>query len=180
MKFISAILAAGVAALTLAAPAAASAAPANHAAARSPQVYCLTEIARIHPGQPETRIVSEKCSTRHAPGSELPAGVKVASETLLVRFYENIDYNEHQPGLTDTLSGAFGPCDTVGYQFKDTSGKNSKIHGISSYKLYNNCQFASYWWNKNFHGRKNGAVPGNNRYVGSAWNDHVWSFRTWA
>jgi len=176
VKFISAILAAGVAALTVAVPVSASAATAAHAAARSPQVYCLTEIARIHPGQAASRIVSQKCSTTHAPGSDLPAGVKVASETLLIRFYENVDYK----GLHDTISGADGPCDVVGYQFSNTTSKNNKIHGISSYKLYNKCQFASYWNRTGFHGQKNGPIQGNNRYVGANWNDRVYSFRTWA
>ena len=110
MKIITAILAAGAAALTIAAPTAASATTTAHAAARSPQVYCVTEIARIHPGQPASRIVLEKCSTKHAPGSDLPAGVKVSSGTLLVRFYQNVNYT----GKHDTLTGADGPCDTVG------------------------------------------------------------------
>lgn len=176
MKFISAILAAaGLAALTVAAPVTASAATATHAAARSQQ-YCLTEIARIHPGQAASRVVRTVCSSTHALGSDLPAGVNVTGETLLIRFYEDVDYK----GLHDTISGADGPCDVVGYQFSDTKAKNSKIHGISSYKLYNNCQFASYWSETGFHGAKNPAVPGNNRYVGTKWNDHLYSIRTWA
>jgi hypothetical protein len=176
VKIIAAILAAGAAALTVAVPTAASAATTAHAATRSPQVYCVTEIARIHPGQAASRIVFEKCSTKHAPGSELPAGVQVSSRTLLVRFYQNVDYK----GSTDTLTGADGPCDTVGYQFPNTINKNTKIGGISSYKLYNNCRFASYWRRIDFHGLANRGVPGNNRYVGANWNDHLWSMRTWA
>jgi hypothetical protein len=176
VKFISAILAAGVAALLAAAPVSASAATAAHAAARSTQVYCVTEIARIHPGQAASRIVLDKCSTRHAPGSDLPAGVNVTGETLLVRFYEDVNYK----GRHDTISGADGPCDTIGYQFPNTVAKNNKIGGISSYKLYNKCQFASYWTRTGFRGLKNPAVPGNNRYVGANWNDHIYSMRTWA
>ena len=158
------------------APALASAATAGHATARSAQEYCVIEVARIRPGEAASRVILDKCSTRHAPGSNLPAGVNLGSATRLVTFYQNANYT----GRSTSLYGGDGPCDVIGYQFPDTRPQNTAVRGISSYRLHHNCQFASYWYFTNFHGGKASGIPGNNRYVGNRWNDHVWSMRVWA
>jgi hypothetical protein len=140
--------------------------------------YCFTEIAKIHPPQPASRVVVQTCSRQHAPGSLLPAGLspRLAALTPLVTFYQNRAYT----GLSDTVSGANGPCDISGYGFSDLRFVESDVLGISSYKLHNNCQISNYWYNTNFKGHGHGAVTGNVRYVGATWNDHLWSMRTWA
>jgi hypothetical protein len=158
------------------APASASAATAGHATARSAENYCIIEIAKLRPGQATSRVILDECSTRHAPGSTLPAGVSTQSLTKLVTFYQNVDYT----GASTSVYGSAGPCDVSGYGFSDLRAENSAVHGISAYRLYNNCNWASYWWGTNFSGAKNGPIQGNNRYVGARWNDHLYSMRVWA
>jgi len=153
---------------------AAAAAPSIRSAMR----YCFTEIAKIHPPQPASRVVFQACSRQHAPGSLLPAGLspRLSTLTQLVTFYQNAGWT----GLSDTVSGANGPCDISGYGFSDLRFVESNVQGISAYKLHNNCQISNYWYYTNFNGHGHGAVTGNVRYVGATWNDHLWSMRTWA
>jgi len=105
-----------------------------------------------------------------AAGGALPA-----DETLLVTFFQDADYR----GLWDTVGGHDGPCDVAGYSFSNLTLTNFNVNGISSYQLFNNCRFASYWNETGFQGDKRSGVRGNNRYVGAPWNDRVLSMRVW-
>ena len=176
MKFISAILAAGVAALIVAAPVSAGAATTAHAAARSPGQYCVIEIAKASPAQAASRVIADVCSARHAPGSTLPAGVNTQKMTRLVQFFSGRAYT----GRTVSLFGSAGPCNVIGYEFGDLRGANTAIGGIRSYKLYNHCQWAVYWRNIDFTGLRKGPIHGNNPYVGGRFAGHLWSMRIWA
>jgi hypothetical protein len=176
VKFISAILAAGAAALLAAAPVSASAATAAHAAARSPQKYCVIEIATIRPSQAQSRVVLGACSTSHAPGSTLPAGVSPQKPVRLVEFFEGPDYS----GRNISIYVSSGPCTVVKYLFPSLKKLNGAIGGISSYRLFSNCRVASYWWNTGFRGPKKGPIRGSNPYVGAPWAGHLWSMKIWA
>jgi hypothetical protein len=139
--------------------------------------YCFTEVAKIHPPQPATRVVFQTCSSKHARSSVLPAGVKrIQQTTLLVTFFQNEDYG----GTWDTVGGKDGPCDTAGYSFSNLTLTNFNVNGISSYQLNNNCKVSSYWNETNFQGAKRSGYKGNNRWVGAQWNDQLLSMRTWA
>jgi hypothetical protein len=153
-----------------------SAASASTGTARSRMLYCMTVIAKTGAGQATSRVISQRCSTRHATGSLLPAGVSPNASTVLVIFFQNEDYS----GLTDTVYGASGPCDTAGYSLPNLALAEYNTNGISSYQLYSNCQYASYWTGRNFTGTKRTAYKGNNRYVGAVWNDDLYSMRVWA
>jgi hypothetical protein len=191
VKLISAILAAGVAALIAAAPAAASAATASAATAshgttaahavtaaratRAPQRHCVIVVGGLSQGQATSQVVDE-CSSTHAPGSTLPAGADTRKLTLLVQFYEGVNFT----GPHVALYGSAGPCTAAKYIFPDLRTVNGEVGGISSYRLFNNCRFASYWRNIDFRGPKKGPVPGSNRYVGGLWAGHLWSMKIWA
>lgn len=134
--------------------------------------YCLTEVARINPSEPTTSIIGRICSDRHDPGSTLPAGTDMRQETLLVTFYQNVDYG----GLFDSISSQNGGCNAAGYSLPDLKGIGG---GITSYQLFNRCDFATYWTGVGFTGRKH-THKGNDPNVGAPWAGHLYSMRIWA
>lgn len=138
--------------------------------------YCLTEVAKIHPPRPATRVIGRICSDRHEPGSVLPIGANMRQETLLVTFFQNEDYG----GSFDSVGGHDGPCDIDGYGFSNLTLTNFNVNGISSYKLFSNCKISSYWDETGFTGNKRSSFRGDNRFVGATWNDRVFSMRTWS
>ena len=185
MRRLSAICtsaAASLAAVTaLALPASAQAATGltgvrSHSETAAPR-YCFTLVAKVNPPTAKSRVVSQTCSSTHAPGSLLPAGVAVPRQAaLLVTFFQNEDYG----GLWDTVGGRNGPCDTAGYGLSNLTLANFNVNGISSYTLHSKCKFASYWTGVNYTGHKRSGRKGNAPFVGAIWNDDLHSMRTWA
>ena len=153
---------------------AAAAAPSIRSAMR----YCFTEIAKIHPPQPASRVVFQTCSRQHAPGSLLPAGLspqRLSTVVTLVTFYQNAGWTGRRtpsPARTGhaILPGmVFPTCASSSPMFRELARTNSTT--------IVNCELLVY---TNFNGHGHGAVTGNIRYVGATWNDHLWSMRTWA
>jgi hypothetical protein len=154
-----------------------SAANASTGSAKTHMRYCMTVIAKVGRGEATSRVISHRCSSRHAPGSLRPAGTShTASQTVLVIFFQNEGYT----GQTDTVYGDSGPCDTAGYSLPNLTLAEYYTNGISSYQLYSNCKYASYWTETNFNGSKKTGVKGNQSYVGALFNDKIYSMRVWA
>lgn len=138
--------------------------------------YCYTEVARIHPHSPETRVVSQTCSNGHLPNSVLPDNIKQPStKTLLVTFFEDEDYL----GAWDTVGGDSGTCDSSGYGLSDLTLANFNVNGISSYRLNGKCTIASYWNQTNYQGQGRINYRGDNFFVGAPWNDDLYSMKVW-
>jgi hypothetical protein len=138
--------------------------------------YCLVVVERIAPDNPETRVVSESCSSEAKPGTVLPkqAAASVASTDLLVTFFENQAYG----GLFVTMAGSDGTCDSQGYSFSDLNYTNYfQVYGISSYKLNGNCNRAEYWNAVNYGGYKSTKNTQHVSYVGTTWNDKLLSMK---
>jgi hypothetical protein len=166
VKFIPAILAAGVAALIAAAPVSASAAAAAHTAARSPQQYCVVTVDKVHLGQAASQVALNECAASQAP----------RTLTRLVEFFQGVNYT----GRNISLYSSAGPCTAVKFLLPNLRTVNAELGGITSYRLFSNCHFASYWWNTGFRGPKKGPVRGSNRYVGLPRAGHLWSMKIWA
>lgn len=138
--------------------------------------YCYTEVAPISPGSRTLDVVSTTCSDRSLPGSKLPDTARfAAAQQLLVIFHENTNYG----GNYDTVGGDFGPCDREGYGFRDLSNMQFNTGGASSYEYSrgSNCRVADYWTDTDFTGTPRFAVRGNKPFVGSPWNDDIFSMR---
>jgi hypothetical protein len=155
-------------------------------AAEATGKYCYTVVEKIHPPEPDTRIVSTVCSSRHAPGSVLPDtvspdGAIPAGDTLLVIFFQDAGFG----GAWDAISGSDGPCDNAGYGLRDlrqindsSADSNPGVGGISSYQLYNNCDQSDYFQQPNFSRFCEIDVIGTNiGYVGDACNDNLRSMK---
>ena len=166
MRFFSAILAAGVAALIAAGPVSASAATAAHSAARSPQQYCVVTVGKLHLGQAASQVTLNECATSRVP----------RKLTKIVQFFQGVNYT----GRSISVYSPAGPCTAVKFLLPNLRTVNAELGGITSYRLFNNCHFASYWRNTGFRGPKKGPVRGNNRYVGLPWAGHLWSMKIWA
>ena len=122
-------------------------------------------------------MVSQTCSSKHAAGSFLPAGINIPQQVaLLVTFFQNDNYG----GQWDTVGGSSGPCDVNGYGFANLTLTNFNVNGISSYTLHSNCKISSYWNQTNYMGDKKSSVKGNQPYVSALWNDDLLSMRTWS
>jgi hypothetical protein len=123
---------------------------------------CAVLISKAPNPQSDSPVVSTTCS----------AGTPVvpAESTLLVRFYQHANYG----GLNTAVYGDSGPCDSAGYRLPDLGFANALVGGISSYRVYSNCNYTKIC---------NG-LPGDNyycsgyrcwdaAYVGDLYNDRV-------
>src|SRR2546430_16787024 len=82
-RFLVGARAAGITAVTAVPAVAASAATAPGAASTVKAArYCFTEVARIDPGSPATRVVSQTCSDRAIAGTVLPDSLAGAGRAL--------------------------------------------------------------------------------------------------
>lgn len=140
-------------------------------------MYCVGFLDKLdkygNSVEPQRIPRSDVCSDK---GSNAPALVEargsVAASTLLVRFYSFADY-----GLAAwDYYGSEGPCDLYGYGKRDwTRGGGT---AASSYQVYNRCNATAIFHDKDYGGVSAyhvGDVPN----VGSALNDHIYSFKTW-
>jgi hypothetical protein len=176
----------GALALVLAPTASAQSTALEASASAAKTKVCVTMIERIEPGKPETRIVSQRCDENVLKGQESAAESSLlqapdaegraaaASSTLLVRFYQHIGYG----GIYDSVYGSFGPCDYDGYGMSDTSVIQANVGGISSYRIYNQCNVTEMNTRTHWQGLYSGLRYWDQSYIQPTWNDHVNSF--WA
>lgn len=97
------------------------------AAAAATEKNCAVVIGKAPSAEADSPVISANCvdGTPKAP----------AETVLLARFYQHADYG----GSYISLHGNAGPCDSVGYRFSDISYQNYAVGGISSYRVYSNC-----------------------------------------
>lgn len=105
-----------------------------------------------------------------------PFAATVASSTLLAILYRDANYS----GNTAYIYGDAGPCDASGYGIsKAWTYPNPGVADVSSYRLYNNCNTASYWdspwWP--YSGNWSGWVAGTTVANLGAWNDRMYSMK---
>lgn len=155
----------------------------SHAAAHAPATvrharqYCVVVIDKAPERHLDSRVVSRTCAASPTAQSLLAAK---ADNTLLVTFYENAGYNaDPNPGAETSIYGRSGPCDSSGYTFEDTSGANDEVNGISSYRLYSNCNRSDIFTGTSLSGTGSTILYGDQPYVGAAWNDNVNSMGVW-
>lgn len=151
-----------------------SAPPTSNAAKPAAGKYCLSQAAPVSPGSRDLTITSTTCSDTARAGTTLPDNVaQPAATQLLVIFHQNLNYG----GAYDTIAGSFGPCDSAGYGFTNLSNVEFNVGGISSYEYAagSNCNYASYYTGTNYGGTARIGYIGNNPYVGSPWNDDIFS-----
>jgi hypothetical protein len=123
-------------------------------------------VAKAKPGQKSSTVLSQTCVTTTPAAAAARTAAKATAvaacgcETILVAFFQNINYGGDQ----DIIWGHDGPCDQSGY-------------GISSYKMYNNCNVSEKFTGYNFTGTYSGLIFGYNQsYIGATWNDKMKSF----
>ncbi len=145
-----------------------SSAPSAHAASQSPAQgkQCQIVLAGLQPGEQTSRVLSSQCTQ-----GNLPLAVPQAS-TLLMTWYKDISYG----GGSTRIYGDSGPCDSSGYGIPNLAAWGSSWNDfVSSYKVWNNCDWSRAYININYGGacqEEAGNVP----WVGSSFNDRISSF----
>jgi hypothetical protein len=132
---------------------------------------CVSLATPAHPGSTQLKIVSTTCS--RDKNAESPARIP-ATTVPLVTFYQNYNYNEDEIGLSDTVYGQFGNCDGAGYGFEDLSDVELAVGGVTSYRLFSNCNKALYYDQTGYSGNFTGH-SGDNPNVGASFNDKIYS-----
>ena len=123
---------------------------------------CAVVIGKAPSPQTESPVRSTECS------QDTP--VVSAGSVLLVTFYQHANYG----GLSTSVYGDSGPCDSAGYRLSDLTFANAVVFGISSYRAYSNCNNSKFC---------NGLSPSDYEctgyrcwdaaYVGDRFNDRV-------
>lgn len=145
---------------------AAAVAVAAPAQAAPTKTQCVTVISKPGPGQATSAIVSHSCAEVPADQQQLPA--MPMGGTLLVTFYEDIDYG----GSESLIYGDSGTCDSSGYGISDMSGVQAETGGVSSYRLFGACTISEKFSGVLFTGTSSGLIWGQNQpWVGAQWND---------
>jgi hypothetical protein len=124
---------------------------------------CQIVLDKLQPGETTSKVLSSQCTTANQPL------VAPAASALLMTWYVNISYG----GDSTTIYGKAGPCDSAGYGIGYVGDAWNDT--ISSFKVWNNCNYTSAFANKNYGGacqKYNANVP----FVGSALNDEISSF----
>jgi hypothetical protein len=149
-------------------------APARHAAAHrlAGGRYCAVVVDKARSRHQHSRVVSRSCADSPQAASLRSAK---ADNTLLVTVYQDINYG----GAQTSIYGRGGPCDSSGYTLNDTSGANSAVNGISSYRLFSSCNKSSIFTGTDRSGTGSSVLSGDQAYVGDAWNDNVNSMIIW-
>lgn len=134
--------------------------------------HCNTVVKRVHPDQPDARVVSRQCTDNPA-ARPLPAP---KNDVAIVTFYDKPDYQ----GNSDTIYGDY-TCDSAGYGFADLSDvlDGWTEGGITSYQLHSGCNRSFVYDDYDYSGNM---LPrnGNQRALPYNWVDNVYSMRTWA
>ncbi|MGP4027456.1 hypothetical protein [Actinomadura sp. 3N407] len=127
--------------------------------------HCRIVLDRLQPGEKFSRVISRTCSDNQAD-------LGINARVDLMTWYEHADYG----GSSTTVKGDYGPCDQEGYGIRDTGigGFEWRLI-ISSFKVYNNCNWSQAYTNTNYGGTVN-IFYQNVRNVGSDMNDKIRSF----
>ena len=149
-----------VAVVAVGAPGAAQASPAPVAGGSA--THCVIKLAKLEPGQTESRVISSECVT----GNQQPTAAQ--GDYLLMTWYQHMDY---QGNSTKVYGDA--ACDTYGYGISYTGWlwKNS----MSSYRVFNRCNLSRMYTDKNYGGVASSWKNGSQHYLGRTFNDNVGS-----
>ena len=134
-------------------------------AAASPD--CQVVLDRLHPGEHESRVLLKQCAR---PGERLAAPTLTSATVLIMTWYEHIRYG----GASTRIYGVYGPCDSAGYGIHQfDSFWNDRV---SSFKVWNNCNYTRGYLNKDYGGTPCGRWYGSVDWVGWTFNDKLSSF----
>jgi hypothetical protein len=134
--------------------------------------YCAVVVDKAPSRHHASRVVTRACAD--SPEAA-PLRTARADNTLLVTVYQDANYG----GAQTSIYGRGGPCDSSGYSLNDTGGANSAVNGISSYRLFSNCNKSAVFTGTGGSGTGSGVLGGDQSYVGDAWNDNVNSMKVW-
>jgi hypothetical protein len=129
--------------------------------------HCYIVLEPLQPGAAVSQVRSREC---------VQPGEKRTTQRglLLMTWYEHANFNPNG-GRSTSLEGSAGPCDSDGYGFRDTGGWRRLI---SSYKLFNQCDWFRGWTGTNYGGTSPGWFYGTqNGYVGPTLNDNTGSIQ---
>lgn len=140
--------------------------------------YCVVKLMPLQRGQSASRVVSRTCSDQHAQGSDLPLGFSPNSSVNIITVYQNTNYS----GKQLIFMGA-QPCSpSYAYYIPDTkpSDNGAGNWGANSWQAHSSC-----WHTEVYYGTNYGS-PGylyaqgvwEAAYIGSPFNNHVWSIVT--
>lgn len=159
----------------------------------SPENHCITEMRPVAPGSRDLQPSSRWCGTRAQRDERIRNNLKAYAPTdrrqgsgnsqviqsagvPLVTLYQYADWG----GGSDTLNGP-APCDYEGYGSSNLSGiswwDTWHYDGISSYKTYSQCYQSQKYSGTGFSGAASSWLRGDQSYVGSQYNDHMYSLR---
>lgn len=138
--------------------------------------HCAVVLAPLQPGQQSSKILFSQCAAMNQQVT-VPLG-----STHLMTWYKDANFLPLQNPTPFELFGSAGPCDSSGYGVTFVgSAWNDKI---SSFKVFNNCNWTRAYSNANFNVTSTGVVSGickryqgNTSFVGAALNDQISSFR---
>jgi hypothetical protein len=134
------------------------------------QQHCRIVLDKLHPGEQFSKVISQTCADRRDD-------LHINAGTLLIIWWLHADYQ----GYSLTIEGAYGPCDLDGYGIRDTGNPWDPFYpywwrnNISSFKLYNSCNYAALYKGINYGGYGD-ARRGNQSNLGGM-NDQVRSIR---
>jgi hypothetical protein len=149
-----------------------AATPAAAAAPVDSHQRCVTVIAHPEPGHKASKTVSRSCAieTGAQTTARRSAAMTTLSSTLLVIFFEDIDY----AGDSSEVWGDYGTCDAEGYGISDMDGVQDDVDGVSSYQLVGACNVSEKFGGYNFTGTFSTLIWGQNQsWVGTQWNDYA-------
>ncbi len=157
--------------LVLMAPVGAHAATGVDAGIGPAGTHCVIRIERIAPDSPKTRVVSRTCGdTRQASIDEADTW------TALVTFYQHADYG----GDSTDIQVTTGTCDGSGYDIDNMDGVHDEVDGVSSYKLWGDCNRSEQFTGYNQSGTYSNTLYGNQPTITSTFNDrNMKSFSLW-
>lgn len=132
--------------------------------------HCNIVLEPLRDGETVSKIKSKECFDTFAERQ-----ARIGNDTLLMIWYDNINYNVHESDDSTTVEGT-DPCDREGYGISDVPFAWDWT--ISSYKVFNNCNKSTIFTEENYKGAP-ANFTGNVPYVGYTHNDDVESIRIW-
>jgi hypothetical protein len=136
--------------------------PAHAAAATHTQ--CQILLAKIRPGERTSRVLSHRCVTGEQ-SLAAPAG-----STQLMTWWEDANFQ----GDSTKIYGDSGPCDADGYGISWVGiFWNDRI---SSFETWNNCNYTSAFWDRDYGHPCQNYTDYEVSYVGDNMNDNISSF----
>lgn len=132
--------------------------------------HCVIVLDKIRPGETTSRVRAHECAVGKLPRI-------AASSTLLMTWYQYTSFG----GESTRIEGYDGPCDSSGYGISDVGagwwGGSWWDNRISSFKVYNHCNWTTYFTNVNY-GGDGSASRGSERDVGDLVDNRISSMTT--